>query len=238
MRGSRMRRLVGALIALLVFVVVLGFAAWFFVLRTDPAGRADIKETPTVVASEIALDGTYTVTPGNISNFVGYRVTEQFVGAIVENTATGRTDHVTGTLTVSGSTVSEVRVVADLRSLTSDNKSRDGQIRDLGLESNRYPKATFVATRPITLHAIPAPGETITTKATGKFTLHGVTKPIVITLEGRWDGTTVQVVGHLPIVLGDYHIEAPTVGPVASIDDHAEMEFQLFFEKSASTGVR
>jgi polyisoprenoid-binding protein YceI len=237
-RGSLMRRLFRVLIALVALVVVLGFAAWYFVLRTDPAARAEIKETPTVAAPETALDGTYAVTPGNVNNFVGYRVTEQFIGAIVENTATGRTDDVTGTLTIRGTTVSDIKVVADLRSLASDNKSRDGQIRDLGLESNRYPKARFVATRPITLAAVPAPGKTVTTRATGTFTLHGVTRPIVIMLVGRWDGTTVQVVGSLPIVLGDYHIAAPTVGPVASIDDHAEMEFQLFFEKPTSTGLR
>ena len=46
------------------------------------------------------------------------------------------------------------------------------------------------------------------------------------------------MVGTLPIVFGDYGIAAPTVGPVASIDDHAEMEFQLFFEKPQPTAAR
>jgi polyisoprenoid-binding protein YceI len=214
------------------------FAAWYFVLKTDPAPRAEIKDTPTVAASAAALDGTYTVAPGNTSNFVGYRVTEQFVGAILNNTATGRTDHVTGTMVISGTRVSNVTVTADLRSLVSDNSSRDHVIHDLGLESNRFPRAKFVATRPITLAAVPAVGENITTKATGKFTLHGVTKSVVVPLVGRWDGKRVQVVGTLPIVFGDYHIGAPTVGPVASIDDHAEMEFQLFFDKPTSNAVR
>ena len=42
----------------------------------------------------------------------------------------------------------------------------------------------------------------------------------------------MQVVGHLPIVFGDYDITAPTAPAVASVDDHGEMEFQLFFKKS------
>jgi polyisoprenoid-binding protein YceI len=178
------------------------------------------------------------VKPGNPDNFVGYRVTEKLVASIVENTATGRTDSVTGTLTIGGATVSNVTVTADLRSLRSDQGGRDGTIQNEGLESNRFPQAKFVLTQPITLAAVPAVGHTITTHATGNFTLHGVTKPVVITLEGRWDGTSVQVVGTLPIVFGDYNIEAPTAAVVASVDDHAEMELQLFFEKRTSAAPR
>jgi polyisoprenoid-binding protein YceI len=226
-----MRRLLTVVIALVVVVAGSAFAAWYFVFKTDSAPKAKIKQTATVAAPGTALDGTYTVKPGNASNFVGYRVTEKLVASIVENTATGRTDNVTGTLTISGTTVSNVTVTADLRSLRSDQGGRDGSIQNEGLESNRFPQAKFVLTQPITLAAVPAVGETITTRATGDFTLHGVTKPVVITLEGRWDGTRVQVVGTLPIVFGDYNIEAPTAPVVASVDDHAAMELQLFFEK-------
>jgi polyisoprenoid-binding protein YceI len=226
-----LRRVVQILIGLVVVVVGLAVGVWYFVFKTDPAPRATIQQTKTVAAAAAALNGTYTLTPRDPSNFVGYRVTEQFIGALVENTATGRTDHVTGSLTIDGTTVSNVSVTADLRSLKSDNGSRDGVIHDLGLESKRFPKAKFVATRPVALAAEPAVGKTITARATGKFTLHGVTKLVVITLQGRWDGKTVQVVGTLPIDFGDYKILAPTVGPVASIDDHAEMELQLFFHE-------
>ena len=57
--------------------------------------------------------------------------------------------------------------------------------------------------------AVPAAGETIKAEATGDFTLHGVTKKVTVSLEGRWDGKQVQVVGNLPIVFGDYGITAP-----------------------------
>ena len=86
-------------------------------------------------------------------------------------------------------------------------------------------------TEPITLPKVPAAGETITVDGTGDFTLHGVTKKVTISLEGRWDGKDVQVVGHLPIVFSDYNITAPTAPVVASVDDHGEMEFQLFFSR-------
>jgi polyisoprenoid-binding protein YceI len=229
-----------------VVVVGLAVAAWFVFLKSDPEPPAAIKETPVRTAPpnttgagqdasttpESGLDGSYTVEPGNSDNFVGYRVTEKLFANISETTATGRTDNVTGTLTIDGTTVDDVTVSADLRDLESDNSFRDGRLRSSGLESDTFPEAKFVLTTPITLPKVPAAGETITADATGDFTLHGVTKRVTITIEGRWDGRAVQIVGRLPIAFSDYGITAPTAPAVASVDDHGEMEFQLFFEKS------
>jgi polyisoprenoid-binding protein YceI len=228
----RLRKVMIAIVVVLVLVVGAGVAAWFLVFKTDAAPRASIKATPTVAAPAASLDGTYAVKPGDPDNFVGYRVTEQLMVNIVKNTATGRTDDVTGSLTINGTTVSNVTVTADLRSLISDQGERDIALSSKGLESGRFPEARFVLAQPITLATRPAIGETITARAAGNFTLHGVTRPVVITLQGRWDGKTIQVVGTLPIVFGDYNIAAPTaLGVVASVDDHAEMELQLFFKK-------
>jgi polyisoprenoid-binding protein YceI len=227
----------------LVVVIGLAFAGWYFFLKSDPEPRAAIKETPIQTrpadnaagtdtgSSSSGLNGTYSVAPGDTNNFVGYRVTEKLVASIVESTATGRTNNVTGTLTIDGTTVDDVTVTADLRDLQSDNGFRDGRIRSSGLESDRFPEAKFVLTSPITLPSVPAAGETIKADATGDFTLHGVTKRVTVPIEGRWDGKDVQIVGNLPIVFGDYNITAPTAPAVASVDDHAEMEFQLFFKK-------
>jgi len=221
----------------LVVVVGLAFAGWYFFLKSDPEPRAEIKQTPVVTESTVAgqassgLDGTWTVKPGNSQNFVGYRVTEKLFANISETEATGRTDNVDATMTIDGTTVKDVTVTADLRDLTSDNSFRDGRIKSSGLESDKFPQAKFVLSEPITLSAVPTAGETVTTEATGEFTLHGVTKTVTISLEGRWDGKQVQVVGHLPIAFSDYNITAPTAPAVASVDDHGEMELQLFFDR-------
>jgi polyisoprenoid-binding protein YceI len=234
-----MRRLLKWLILGLVVVIGLGVAGWYFFLKTDPAPRAEITLTPVVTDSTVAgdpsaagLDGTWTVKPGNKQNFVGYRVTEKLFADVSNTEATGRTDNVTASMKIDGTTVSDVTVTADLRDLTSDNSFRDGRIRSEGLESDQFPEAKFVLTSPITLGAVPAAGDTITADATGDFTLHGVTKSVTISLQGRWDGKQVQVVGSLPIVFSDYGITAPTSNLVASVEDHGEMEMQLFFSKS------
>jgi polyisoprenoid-binding protein YceI len=235
-----MRRIWKWLVLGILVVIGLGVAGWYFFLKSDPEPRAAIKLTPVVTDSTVAgdtssgsaLDGVWTVQPGNTENFVGCRVTEKLFANISETEATGRTDNVTASMKVDGTTVSDVTVTADLRDLTSDNSFRDGRIKSEGLESDKFPEAKFVLTTPITLSAVPAAGETIKAEATGEFTLHGVTKTVTISLEGRWDGKQVQVVGHLPIAFSDYGITAPTAPAVASVDDHGEMELQLFFSKS------
>jgi polyisoprenoid-binding protein YceI len=233
-----MRRLWKWLVLGLVVIVALAVAGWYFFLKTDPEPRAAIEKTPVVTDSTVpggtpsGPDGTWTVKPGNQSNFVGYRVTEKLFANISETEATGRTDNVTGTLKIDGTTISDVTVTADLRNLTSDNSFRDGRIRSEGLESDQFPEAKFVLTKPIVLGAVPAAGDTVKTEAVGDFTLHGVTKSVTVSLEGRWDGKQVQVVGNLPIAFSDYDISAPTAPAVASVDDHAEMEMQLFFDAS------
>jgi polyisoprenoid-binding protein YceI len=227
-----MRRILKLLVFGLVVIVALGVAGWYFFLKTDPEPRAAIKVTPTVAASAGALDGTWTVKPGSTESFVGYRVTEKLFANISNSEATGRTNNVTATMKVGGTTINDVTVTADLRDLKSDSGLRDGRIKSEGLESDRFPEAKFVLTSPIALSAVPAVGETVKTQASGDFTLHGVTKRVTISLEGRFDGKQVQVVGNLPVVFGDYGITAPTAPAVASVDDHGEMELQLFFTKS------
>ena len=230
-------KLIKWLVLGLVVVIGLAFAGWWFFLKSDPEPRAAIELTPTTTPATVAgqtgsaLDGPWTVSPGDSRNFVGYRVTEKLIANISETEATGRTDHVTASMKIDGTTVSDVTVAADLTTLQSDNSFRDGRIKSEGLESTKFPEAKFVLTKPIALTTQPAIGDTIKVEATGDFTLHGVTKSVTIELQGRYDGKNVQVVGSLPIAFSDYGITAPTAPAVASVDDNGEMEMQLFFVK-------
>jgi polyisoprenoid-binding protein YceI len=227
-----MRRIWKWLVGGVVVVVGLGVAGWYFFLRTDAAPRAAIEYTQIVDPPAAGVDGSWSVTPGDPDSFVGYRVTEQLPGAIIEQETTGRTNNVTSTMEIGGNTVTAVTATADLRDLSSGNSLRDSHIRDDGLESNKFPLGTFELTEPIELEPLPKLGETITVRATGDFTLHGVTRRVRIPVEGRWDGDRIQVVGNLPIVFADYNMTPPKFPVVASIDDEGEMEFQLFFRRA------
>ena len=60
-----------------------------------------------------------------------------------------------------------------------------------------------------------------------------VTKTVTAPIQARWDGKTVQVVvTALNINLPDYSITPPTGGPVAEVDDHGDLELQLFFTQA------
>ena len=223
-------------VAGLVFVVVLGVglgvAGWFLFVKSDAAPRAAIRRTAVVDSAGSTLEGTWSVQPGGADDFVGYRVTEKLPAAIAEQETTGRTNNVKATMVIEDTTITAVDVTADLRDLKSDVSLRDSAIKSSGLESDTYPMGVFTLTDPIRLRELPRAGHTITARATGTFTLHGVTRRVTIELQGRWDGERIQVVGSLPILFADYDMTAPSVPAVASIDDKGEMEFQLFFQRA------
>ena len=216
--------------ALVVVLAALAVGGWYFFLKSDPKPPAAITKTTTVGGG--SLDGTYRVAAGDAQNFVGYRVQEQLAAVGVESTATGRTSEVTGSFAIDGMTVKDVTVDANLLSLRSDRDMRDNRIKTLGLESEKFPQSKFVLTQPIPFQSVPKVGETERATAKGNFTLHGVTRPVSIPLEGRWDGRDIQVVGSLDVRFADYQIDPPNIGGFVSVNDQGVMEFQIFFRKT------
>jgi polyisoprenoid-binding protein YceI len=115
---------------------------------------------------------------------------------------------------------SSVQVTIDTASVDSNHAMRDKHLRSKDfLLVDRFPKATFVST------SFAEKGKNITLK--GKFTLHGVTKDIVI--EGAhigagqdpWGGYRRGFEGHTTIKLKDYDV-LMDLGP-------ASQEVQLYF---------
>ena len=232
-RPSRAHGAIATVVVVVVVVVaVAGFAGYWFLIREDAAPKPTIKATATTDGG--AVDGTWTLAANDANgSFVQYRVHEQFAAGLVDNDASGKSTDVTGTMTINGTTVSGVEVTANLAALKSDKDFRDTALKSRGLETDRFPTAKFVASGPVTLPAAPVKGTTINVDVPGSLTLHGVTKTVTAPIEARWDGATVQVVVKaLNINLPDYSITPPTGGPIAEVDDHGDLELQLFFTKA------
>ena len=162
-------------------------------------------------------------------SFVGYRIDEELAN-IGAATAVGRTGQIEASLSFDGAAVTAVEIVADLRTLRSDQSFRDGALRERGLESDTYPFATFRLTEPIVIERLPVDGDTLSATVAGTLELHGVTNAVQIVLEGQYVDGLVVVSGSTEIVLTDYEIEAPTGFRVLSIEESGQMEFQVVFE--------
>lgn len=198
---------------------------------TTPAPSGGGATAPSSSSTDVA--GTWRAAAGSEA---GYRVREKLAALPAKSDAVGRTPAVTGTVRVEndgGSLVAtDARFEADLTRLTSDESRRDNRIRTDGLETNRFPRATFVSTSPITLPAETTAGQAVKVSAVGDLTLHGVTKRVTIPLDVRYTGGRGELVGSLSFPMSDFDIDPPNVGGFVTVDPDATLEFKLLLEKA------
>jgi polyisoprenoid-binding protein YceI len=186
-----------------------------------PAGATT---DPTTADGGTSVDGTWTVTPE--SEF-GYRVEEVLFG--VNTTAAGRSNQITGSMMIDGTTVTEGSFTVDVASITSDESRRDGQFRGRIMEVDQYPEATFTLTAPIEFRSVPPAGEQVTASATGDLTLHGVTRPVTFDVTAEAGDDRIGVLGNIPVRFADYDIENPSLSGITT-EDNGLLEFVLVFE--------
>ena len=222
---------VAAVVALAVLVVGGTFVYIHFIEGPAPARLTlDSSGSTTTVAPSAGpatgIDGTWKATTSGTQ--AGYRAKEVLFGQDAE--AVGRTDQVTGQLTVSGTTVSAAKVVVDLTTVKSDRSQRDGQFKGRIMDVSQFPTATFELTKPIDLKSTPSVNQTVQVSATGTLTVHGTTREVTVGLSARYDGTKISVQGDIPVKFSDYGIPDPTFGP-ATVQDHGEIEFLVNFTK-------
>ena len=252
-QAGRRRPTIAIILGVIILVLALAGAAYgvSYIFLREPAPPAvgldasatadDSQATSTAeasssaaVSSAAASAGTWSVDAsiGSFddfsSSFVGYRVQEELAG-IGGQTAVGRTPDVTGTLSLDGTTLTEVEVTADLATLVSDDDRRDNQLRRQALETEQFPTATFVLTEPIELPSGALEGEVVETTTTGELTLHGATQTVEVPITATLSDGVITVTGSIEIVFADYGMEKPSSFIVLSVDDFGVMEFQLHF---------
>jgi polyisoprenoid-binding protein YceI len=207
-------------------VVVVGAAALIFGpgLYADLANEA-AADAPALEESAVPLDdadaaaGTWTVSDGS---FAGYRVDEVLNDEDV--TVTGRTEEVTGSVTVADAVITEATIEVDTASVATDQPPRDAYFRDQAMQVGEFPTATFELTEPAPIEE----GATAV-ELTGDLTIHGVTQPATVEAEVAGDaasGDPVQVIGSVPITFTDFDVEAPSLGFV-TVEDEGSIEFSL-----------
>ena len=242
--SSTRKRLLGGAGALAVVVVVV-IVVYVVFIKSDPpppltldsvatttvagGSTAATGATTTVTSNPNAttsnLDGTWTITT---ASQVGYRVTEDLVGGLANNVAVGRTNAVTGTVTIAGTSATSVDATADLTKLASDSSRRDGQVQTRILNTSQFPKATFKLTAPINFGSLPAVAAEKKASATGDLTIHGVTKKVTFDVTySLISASEIRMVGTVAMVWNDYGIPSPTFAGVADVRDNGSMEFLI-----------
>jgi polyisoprenoid-binding protein YceI len=238
---ARWKKLViGGGVALVALIAV---GVWWFLRDDSPpavsldaavgnVGSADSAPSADGVAGNWSVDtsvGEFSF-EDSTGTFVGFRVSEELSG-IGSTTAVGRTPAVTGTMTIDGTKLTSADIEADMTALTTNNSRRDGPARN-ALGTSQFPTASFVLTSPVDLGDAATTGAKTAVTASGDLTVHGVTKSVEIPLEAQLTGNTIVVVGSLDVLFSDFGVAAPTAPIVLSVDDHGQMELQLFFSRS------
>lgn len=236
MRKRTEQGLVGIIVAAVVVVVaVAAFGVYWYIIRDEAPPAAKTVERPTVAATS-GPDGPWKVVEGN-DTFVGFRIAEKF--GPLDHTAVVRTPKVTGSMTLAGRKISAATITADLTAMESkdeqppgvpDLANRVGSQRDSGLETSKFPTATFTLSQPITLPTAPKVGQQVSVSAPGKLTIHGVTKNVTVPIKAIWNGRFIDASGALPIVLADYGMTPPQRFFV-TVTDRGTMEFELQLAK-------
>ena len=215
------------------------YVYFFSGLRTAPA-QLGLSNTPTVSsapATSADLAGNWTVTTGSLA---GYRVKELFVGQSSKHEAVARTSTVSGGLTASGDSsgyqVSAFTLTVGLAGLHSvdsvagrDVTQRDGVVMRQ-LDVQQFPTATFTAVTASVPGTVSSQQVDVT--ATGKLTLHGVTKDVTVTAKAQQVGAKMEVAGSVSINMADYQVSPPQVGFV-TVDSAVTIEFEVFLSKAA-----
>jgi len=173
------------------------------------------------------FDGDWT--PTDASEF-GYRIDEVLEG--ISTTAVGRSNEISGLLTIDGTTATVVDVEVQIDSITSDSALRDGRFVGSIMNADEFPTATFQLTEPIDFGSIPTGDEQVTATATGELTLRGVTNPVTFEVTAQTTDGRIGVLGSIPVVFADYGIDNPSFGQVRTEDDGL-VEFVLVFERAA-----
>ncbi len=217
-------------VGIIYFVVFAGSSPQKLAL-SSPAPSSSASTSPDSSAGA----GTWTVGSGSQA---GYRVRETLASLSAPSDAVGRTTAVTGTLTLtqaaSGYSVDAAEFTVDVSKLSSDQSRRDQRIHSQGLESDRYPTATFKLTSPIALTADAASGQTIHVSATGDLTIHGVTKSVTVPIDAQLTGSKIELVGSITFPFSKFGMTPPSIGGFVSVENTATMEFQLLLTRQGA----
>jgi|SRR5580698_8146552 polyisoprenoid-binding protein YceI len=243
MPRSRSRRLIAwALGGLVLLAILVTGSTWLYIHEIEGPAPAPLSLKPTASGTPAATASTPasggTTASGSIAgswkvsagSLVGYRVDEVLAGQ--NNVAVGRTSDITGSLTISGSTVTSASFSVPMDTIKSDESQRDAQFNGRIMQTATYPTGTLSLTSPIKLGSVPATGAVKTYQASATLMLHGQSRAVTFTLQAERTTAGLSVSGSIPVLFAHWDISNPSFAGFVTTQNHGLLEFLVKFTRS------
>jgi polyisoprenoid-binding protein YceI len=114
-------------------------------------------------------------------------------------------------------------ITIDISQLRSDSSRRDNYIRNNGLESARYPMATFVPTRIEGLPNSYVEGQDYAFRIAGNLTVREVTREVTFDVTARLEGQTLSGTATAKILMSDFGIGPIDLAGILRTEDEVKL---------------
>lgn len=180
---------------------------------------------------------TFAIDPAN--TVVSYEVDEEFLSGALDmlgiaaglTKTVGRTSEVEGALTLNfDSPTPQLEAgtfTVDISTLTSDQRRRDGRIRDEWLQSSRYPLATFTATEILNAPDTYSDGEEAAFQVAGDLTIREVTNPVTFDVTATLNGDAISGVATTSFLMSTFGVEPPAMANLLTVGDNTVIRIEF-----------
>jgi polyisoprenoid-binding protein YceI len=182
-------------------------------------------------ASSSGTGKTYTLVPAKSE--ASYSVREQLAQRDLPSDAVGKTNAVSGSITVNpDGTVDSAssKFVVDVTKLQTDSSMRDGFVRRNVLQADQYPQVVFVPTE---ISGLPSPlpqSGSVSFKVTGNLTIRDVTRPVTWDVTGTINNGEASGTATTSFTFEDFNLNQPKVPIVLSLVDKITLNVTIAFQ--------
>jgi polyisoprenoid-binding protein YceI len=225
-------RIAIAAIAAVVIVAVAGAAIWWFFVREGNKLATEAPAVPTEIVGTEAAGGdalTYTIIADRSE--ADYFADEKLASLPLPSTAKGSTTAIQGEfhLAADGLDLDSTKpstFSVDLTTLKSDRDMRDRRVQQT-LETDKFPTATFTATKVTGYDASLGADAEQTLQLTGMLDVHGVQKEVTWDVKAKKQGNVITGLATVKFAFEDFGMSPPNIGGFVSVQDHVTLQVQI-----------
>lgn len=232
------RLILGAAVAV-VAIAAIGGAGWWFFIREDnklatvsPAIPQNLV-TPAAGSTAAATTGdpfTFRILPAQSD--AAYFADEKLASLPLPSKAKGTTKDIEGEfhLTADGFDLDTTKVskfTVNLKTIKSDKDMRDSRVQNQGLETAKFPTATFTASKVTGYDKSIVAGQEQTLQLTGMMDLHGVQKEVTWDVKARRQDNVITGLATVAFKFADFGIPVLNIGGFVSVQDTVTLQVTI-----------